>query len=184
MAHPHHQHRPNAPVETAMPDKSIQATLLRLRMSVGLLGEKAANGWWPSSFLDRSSQAFLDPVFVRTRWLAQMHGVTDAARRVHDARLAAGSFHLFRLPEESEQDLHVLVRDWPRAGGASMPSDAAHAMRLVEDIADGTGASAPGPKLMGDSTLLRSMDAWRQVAGVYRDAFRKGFQSYPYFSRA
>ena len=167
-----------------MPEKPIQETLLRLRLSVGLLGERAANGWWPTSFLEASSRAFLDPVFVRTGLLAQMHGVTEAARRVHDARLAAGSFHLFRLPEEAEQDLYALVRDWSRSGGAHVPSDASDAMTMLDEIAVGTGVDAPGPKLMGDSGSLGSADAWRMVAGVYRDAFRKGFQSYPYFSRA
>lgn len=167
-----------------MPENSIQETLLRLRLSVGLLGEKAANGWWPTSFLDPSSEAFLDPVFVRTSLLAQMHGVTEAARRVHDARLAAGSFHLFRLPEESEQDLHALARDWRRNSPAPIPSDADDAMKTLEVISGAAGVDAPGPKLMGDSSSLSSADAWRHVAGVYRDAFRKGFQSYPFFSRA
>jgi hypothetical protein len=37
---------------------------------------------------------------------------------------------------------------------------------------------------MGDASSLSSADAWRHVAGVYRDAFRKGFQVYPFFSRA
>jgi hypothetical protein len=158
--------------------------LLRLRLAVGLLGEKSANGWWPTSFLDPLSQAFLDPVFVRTRPVAQMHGVTEAARRVHDARLAAGSFHLFRLPEEFEQDLHALLRDGSLASESPTPSDADAAMSMLDDIASGLGVDSPGPMLMGDSASLGSAEAWRAVAGVYRDAFRKGFQSYPYFSRA
>jgi hypothetical protein len=87
----------------------LHLTILRIRFSVGFLGEKGEAGWWPTSFLEPSSRAFLDPVFVRTGLLAQLHGVTEAARRVHDAKLAAGSFHLFRLNEEVEQDLHALV---------------------------------------------------------------------------
>jgi hypothetical protein len=166
-----------------MPEAPIQETLLRLRLSVGLLGEKGANGWWPTAFLEPSSRAFLDPVFVRTSSVAQMHGVTEAARRVHDARLAAGSFHLFRLPEEAEQDLHVLIRDLSRSGATQIPTDAAEAAKTLDAIAAGVGVDAPGPKLMGDAGSLGSADAWRQVAAAYRDAFRKGFQSYPYFSR-
>ena len=166
-----------------MPEKPILETLLRLRLSVGLLGEKAANGWWATAFLEPSSRAFLDPVFVRTGPVAQMHGVTEAARRVHDARLAAGSFHLFRLPEEAEQDLHALIRDWSRSDATPIPADVAEATKVLDEIAAGAGVDAPGPKLMGDAGSLASADAWRQVAAVYRDAFRKGFQSYPYFSR-
>jgi hypothetical protein len=167
-----------------MPENSNHETLLRLRLAVGLLGEKAANGWWPTSFLEPSSQSFLDPVFVRTSLLARMHGVTEAARRVHDARLSAGSFHLFRLPEESEQDLHALARDWPRSNPAPISADADDAMKALEALSGGAGVDAPGPKLMGDASSLSSADAWRHVAGVYRDAFRKGFQVYPFFSRA
>jgi hypothetical protein len=32
------------------------------------------------------------------------------ARRLHDEHLSVGSYHLFRLPEEVEQDLHALVQ--------------------------------------------------------------------------
>jgi hypothetical protein len=43
--------------------------------------------------------------------LAQYHGVLEAAaRRLHDEHLSVGSYHLFRLPEEVEQDLHAMVQ--------------------------------------------------------------------------
>lgn len=166
-----------------MSDSPVLVTLARLRISVGLLGEKSANGWWQTSFLELSSRSFLDPVFVRTSLLAQVHGVTEAARRVHDARLAAGSFHLFRLPEEAEQDLHALVLDWSRTG-APVPTSESSAMAVLDDLADGEGVDSPGPKLLGSATALAASESWRQVAAVYRDAFRKGFQSFPYFARA
>ena len=38
--------------------------------------------------------------------------------------------------------------------------------------------------LLGPSGSLSLGVAWQQVAAAYRDAFRKGFQSFPYFSRA
>lgn len=167
-----------------MSEPPIQQTLVQLRFAVGLLGEKSTNGWWPTSFLDASSNAFLDPVFVRTGLLAQFHGVTEAARRIHDARLGVGNFHLFRLPEESEQDLHGLVLDWSRLGKAPISSDASSAMSILDELAAGEGVDAPGPKLLGPSDLLPTAVAWRQVAAAYRDGFRKGFQSFPYFSRA
>ena len=167
-----------------MSDSPVLRNIVRLRFAVGLLGEKSANGWWPTSFLETSSKSFLDPVFVRTALLAQFHGVTEAARRVHDARLAAGSFHLFRLPEEAEQDLHALVLAESRSGGASLPADESAAMAVLDELAAGEGADSPGPRLLGPSGSLSLGVAWQQVAAAYRDAFRKGFQSFPYFSRA
>jgi hypothetical protein len=167
-----------------MSNSMLLNNIVRLRLAVGLLGEKAANGWWPTSFLESSSKSFLDPVFGRTAKLAQFHGVTEAARRVHDARLAAGSFHLFRLPEEAEQDLHALVLAGSRSGDATGPMDEAAAMALLDELAAGSGADSPGPRLVGQSTSLTLDVAWQQVAATYRDAFRNGFQSFPYFSRA
>ena len=165
-------------------DSPVLRHIAQLRLAVGLLGEKAASGWWGSSFLESTSPSFLDPVFVRTRLLAQFHGVTEAARRVHDARLSAGSFHLFRLPEEFEQDLHALVLAWSRSGKTPVPTDESAAAAFLAKLADGEGANAPGPRMLGTSGNLGTEEAWRQAACVYRDAFSKGFQSFPYFSRA
>lgn len=165
-----------------MHDQSILGTLARLRFAVGLLGEKAANGWWATGFLDPGSGAFLDPVFVRTSAAAKFYGVTEAARRVHDARLASGSFHLFRLPEESEQDLHALILK--SRGGVPMPPDTSAAMSILEQVASGDGAASPGPKLLGSVSVIAERDSWQRAAAVYRDAFNKGFQSFPYFTCA
>src|SRR5690606_20401440 len=84
--------------------------LLRLRFAVGFLGEQAQYAWWPTAFYGPSSRLFLEPVFSKTSRLAQYHGVLEAARRLHDDHLNVGSYHLFRLPEEIEQDLHAAVQ--------------------------------------------------------------------------
>jgi hypothetical protein len=163
---------------------SAQGLLVNLRLAVGVLGERSANGWWSSSFLEPSSAAFLAPVFTRTTLLSRFHGVTEAARRVHDVRLAAGSYHLFRLPEETEQDLHVLVRDGSAPGGGLSVPDAAEALSILKMMARGEGASAPGPRLIGPASVLNDDAVWSAVAAVYLDAFTQGFQSYPFFARA
>ena len=81
--------------------------LLRLRLIVGYLGEKAQLAWWQSSFLDPNAKAFLQPSFPRTWRLSQYHGVIEAALRVHDEFIGIGRvYHLFRLPEEMEHSLH------------------------------------------------------------------------------
>ena len=81
--------------------------VLAMRCLVGYLGERAQFAWWPTAFYEPSSRLFLEPVFAKTSRLAQYHGVIEAARRLHDEHLSVGSYHLFRLPEEVEQDLHA-----------------------------------------------------------------------------
>ena len=78
--------------------------IVGLRLAVGLLGEQEQSAWWPSSFLGRHAQAFLNPIFgIKTR-MAQYHGVTEAACRIHDERIGVGRvFHLYRLPGTIEQ---------------------------------------------------------------------------------
>ena len=56
------------------------------------------------------SQAFLTPLFARTRLLAQCSGVTRAAALIHDERIGVGDvYHLFRLPEDVEQGIHRIL---------------------------------------------------------------------------
>ena len=79
----------------------------RWRVLVGYLGEHRQANWWSSSFLGRSSEAFLTPIFGNAVANARVVGVTEAARRVHDDAIGVGrTFHLFRLPETLEQELH------------------------------------------------------------------------------
>ena len=54
--------------------------LVRLRVLVGYLGEKAQFGWWPTEFYAGTSEAFLAPVFGKTVDLARYNGVLEAAR--------------------------------------------------------------------------------------------------------
>jgi hypothetical protein len=84
--------------------------ILKIRLLVGYLGERAQNAWWPTTFFELSSRQFLEPVLTRTSQLARYHGVLEAARRLHDEHLNVGVYDLFRLPEEVEQDLHSHVQ--------------------------------------------------------------------------
>ena len=94
----------------ALVNDEVKRAILRLRIVVGYLGESAQYAWWSTSFYEPSSRLFLEPVFSKTSQVAQYHGVIEAARRLHDEHLSTGSYHLFRLPEELEQDLHAMVQ--------------------------------------------------------------------------
>jgi hypothetical protein len=57
-------------------------SVLRLRLLVGFLGERAQFGWWPTAFYEPSGRLFLEPIFSKTAQSAQCHGVVEAARRL------------------------------------------------------------------------------------------------------
>lgn len=156
--------------------------LAYLRAAIGYLGEKEQFNWWPSSFFGPGSSAFLTPVFSRTALLARLTAVTTAAARLHDEFIGVGStYHLFRLPEDLEQDLHAFY------------ADQANALRLnqltkdpdaILDYLQQVQVSAPGagPKHMGGIQDLRTAAAWQAVAAYYVAAFVGNGRTYPYFA--
>jgi len=82
-----------------------------LRICVAFLGEKDQRDWWKSSFLSRSGEAFIAPIFPKTSILARINGASAAAQFVHDEHIGIGDvFHLFRLPENVEQDINQLLK--------------------------------------------------------------------------
>jgi hypothetical protein len=156
-------------------------TLLQMRLLVGFLGERAQCAWWPTAFHEASSRLFLEPVFSRTSRLAQYHGVLEAARRLHDEHLSVGSYHLFRLPEEIEQDLHATVQGSvgeELTGQAPQGKDAA--LDALRRLAAAGGTSSVGPTKVGSIRDLDSADTLKAIAAVYLSAFTQNAKTYPY----
>lgn len=156
--------------------------ILIARILVGFLGEQEQHGWWPSSFYEDSSSLFLAPIFPRTQHLAQYHGVIEAVSRAHDENLPAAAFHLFRLPEETEQSLHQLALESPETVllGRNF-SDADSAISALNDISGNSGLAGVGPVAIGDvADVMRRLP---DVASVYLRAFASGGRAYPYFTR-
>jgi hypothetical protein len=82
-----------------------------LRILVGFLGEKDQFNWWDCSFLNATGRKFVAIDYPRSSLAAAANAATEAARRVHDARIGKGGvFHLFRLPHAMEQKLRALSR--------------------------------------------------------------------------
>lgn len=151
-------------------------------MLVGFLGEKNQFNWWPTAFIGPSSNLFLSPVFPRTTLLSQYHGILEAARRLHDERIGVGSvFHLFRLPEAYEHDLHTLVSD----GGFSLSLESFankdSALAALKKIADGDPPPNEGPVKLGNAQDIMTAGANRDISRCYVAAFGEGVNSYPYF---
>jgi len=159
-------------------------TILQLRVLVGFLGERSQHGWWPTIFFGDYSLRSLEFVAPKTAVLAQYHGAVEAARRLHDEHLSVGSYHLFRLPEEAEQDLHALLQSAQGAEVVSaLPNEKESAMTLLLKLAKKDVAAAEGPVSVGNIDTLRSPETAELIARVYWHALSGGFKAYPYLVR-
>lgn len=162
-------------------NESYLSTLLQMRMLVGFLGERAQCDWWPTAFYEASSRLFLEPVFSKTSRLAQYHGVLEAARRLHDEHLSVGSYHLFRLPEEVEQDLHAIVQSGVGEELASQaPQSKEAALDALKCLAAASGTYSVGPMAVGSIKDLDSTDVLKVIAAAYLSAFTQNAKTYPY----
>ncbi|WP_235514488.1 BrxE family protein [Acidovorax sp. Root217] len=163
-------------------DQKNLSLLLQIRLVVGVLGERNQFAWWPTSFYDQSSRLFLDPVFSKTHRLAQYHGTLEAARRLHDEHLNAGSYHLFRLPEEVEQDLHTLVQSGVEDGLiSSAGSDQLSALNELKKLAKERPQLIEGPIAFGSAVDIEAVPVLKEIAGAYLSAFKHNTKTYPYF---
>ncbi|RLJ64763.1 hypothetical protein DFR35_1409 [Sulfurisoma sediminicola] len=163
---------------------SSLSKLARLRIVAAYLGEKSQHAWWPTSFFGTIGNQFLVPVFPKTTFLAQYHGATEGARRLHDEHIGVGQvFHLFRLPEETEQDLHNLLLNSPDAIDASIISKKESAEAALIELAGTKTGASEGPVAIKLADDIVSDATVRQLAQVYAAAFTGGVRAYPYFSR-
>ncbi len=159
-------------------------TLVKLRLTVGYLGEKEQFGWWLSSFFTRGSDAFLSPLFTKTQILAQCNGVTHAAALLHDERIGTGHvYHLFRLPEEIEQGIHQALLE-PRLSQAIQKIIVSQelALEYLRKSVRFDQLTGVGPIRIGDIKSLRDVHSWQIVAGAYLYGFEKDTMICPYFS--
>jgi len=152
-----------------------------MRLVVGFLGERAQYSWWPTAFYEATVRPFLEPAFSRTSQLAQYHGVIEAARRLHDEHLNVGSYHLFRLPEEIEQDLHNLVQG-PDANEFNLQEmlskDAA--LSKLRELGGDVSVGSVGPTAVGNIGDLDSSNTVNAIAAAYLSAFTQNAKTYPY----
>lgn len=152
-------------------------------MAVGFLGEQTSAKWWNSSFCGASSKPFLAPVFPRTYINAQFHGLTVSAARVHDAQIGiGGAFHLFRLPEDLERQLHDLINSEAAGEIAKVSQSLDTAKDFLHDFGKGIEKIAVGPIRVGTVSSLQTIPVWRDVAAYYLTGFEKQTKTLPFFS--
>ena len=158
-------------------------TALKLRLLVGYLGERAQFAWWPTAFCEVSSRPFLEPIFPKTSSLARYQGVVEAARRVHDEHLNVGSYHLFRLPEETEQVLHDHARRTDAADyAAHCTSSKDAALSYLKELASSISIQGVGPTAIGKISDLNAPATNKAIAAAYLSAFSQGARTYPYLA--
>jgi hypothetical protein len=155
--------------------------ILQLRLVVGFLGERAQFNWWPTGFFQPSSRVFLEPVFTRRLKLAQYHGIVEAGRRDHDEHLSLRCRHLFRLPEEIEQDLHSLVQSiFDEASISTALRSRDEALQFLMKFKFTNLKFSEGPVAVGRMEDIGSSHILDAIAGSYASAFSKNIRSYPY----
>ena len=166
-------------------NRSDLINIAKLRLSVGYLGEAHQSAWWTSSFLCETSTAFLSPVFSKTTLLARYYGVRDAAARVHDEHIGIGEgvFHLFRLPEALERELHELVGDSDVAETLSaVIQNKEAAQETLDQLSADSRSDGVGPVRLGQTTKLQDISTWQIAAQSYRQGFQSNSKVYPYLS--
>lgn len=170
-------------IKVGIMSKSSLVKYLNLRLIVGYLGEKSQFGWWSTAFYEPSSRAFLEPVFPKTYQLAQYNGVKEAGRLLHDKYIGVGSvFHLFRLPEKIEQDLHnlMLEKQSDEILMSKLKSKEV-ALEFLSGIADGFRDVFDGPIKVGEIKNIHTSGSLKAMAQNYLAAFQQGKRTYPYF---
>lgn len=163
--------------------------LIKLRVAVGYLGERDQSSWWQSAFFSTSSIPFLAPVFGKTSIYAQYYGVRDAATIIHDEHIGTGAevFHLFRLPENIEQEMHdklgsnALVNEIQSL--VVSPEDA---IAFLDEFKSSSETQAIGPVRLGIAEEITKPGLWRKTAGYYAHAMQNNKNDekvFPYISK-
>jgi len=152
--------------------------IVNLRFLVAYLGEKEQKAWWSSSFLSRSGEAFLSPVFPKTSTMARINGASGAAQVVHDEHIGVGEvFHLFRLPESIEYGIsHFLAKN---SSDLDVVDSEVAAQAGLQDLAAGGNINGIGPLLVDGGMI--DLNMIRRMAAAYMQGFSSGEQVYPYY---
>lgn len=152
-------------------DETHLLDILRLRLTIGALGERLSPPWWRTQILTGAGARHATRLFPRTSVRAGLETVTLAAAREHDPHVGPQRFHLFRLPAAVEarlqdtlqtatlapalEDLEALLKSLPKAAAEEGP----RSLGRVADI----------PRQLG------------RLAALYAAAAREGKRVYPYF---
>lgn len=155
--------------------------LLRLRLAVGVLGEK--NGWWETNALNPEFRSVVKGLFPRSWRLAAMNATAEAAKIVHEKAVKRRSQHLFRFHTELEQDLRRMVFEAERVPAIAKTFDASvsHPEETLRELAEKGGRLHEGAVSLGEPSREFVLAQVPRMAALYLAAFLNGTQCYPFF---
>ena len=161
---------------------------LRLRALVLSLGEISTPPWWKTEFMNETGLRFLERLYPRTPIHAAVHGAGRAACEAHDKAVGrVGVYHLFRLPEVLETEIHAS----PSLGDEEFSSRFRSCLCRREDLLEilsklcsgqSLKSTAAGPKRIGTESDAARIEALGVAASVYYDAFKQEKSAFPYFA--
>ncbi len=159
-------------------DAATVKSIAQLRICVAYLGEKDQKNWWPSAFLSKSGEAFLNPVFPKTSLLARVSGASAAAQVTHDEHIGIGDvYHLFRLPENIEHDIGQLLTSNASLNECFSSENAA--IEKLQALAEGSTFQGEGPLLLEQNEI--NLDAIKAIAAAFLASFSSEQSVYPYY---
>ena len=161
----------------------------RLRALVSALGETADPAWWKTKFMNETGLRFLERLYPRTPVRAAMHASGKAACEAHDKAVGrVGVYHLFRLPESLEMEIHAS----PSSDDAEFISRFRFCLDHQEDLLEmlsmlcneqtPKNTAAAGPKRIGAASDAARIGSLGMAASIYYDAFKRGKPAFPYFA--
>jgi hypothetical protein len=156
--------------------------IIRARLLVASLGERASAPWWRSLASTEVSGRWLQRLFPRTAARAALEISSRAALAVHDAKLGGtGVYHLFRLPVSLETGVHeVLARNDARVS-ALLESASGDGMQMLAAMAGSERVeSVSGPLNCGRVSALQRGRALQHLCAAYVGGFQSGAAVFPY----
>lgn len=167
--------------------QSLPLLILRLRAIVLALGESTTPAWWKTEFMNQTGLRFLERLYPRTSFHAAVHAAGKAASDAHDRAVGrVGVYHLFRLPDSLETEIHRMSPDPDKDVFSELRAALSRPEKLMELLAqlcDDAGAdAAPGAKKIGTDKDLMTAAGLRKTAAVYHTAFAQKKPGFPYFT--
>ena len=165
-----------------------QLLAIRLRAVVSALGESSNPVWWKTEFMNETGLRFLERLYPRTPVRAAIHAAGRAACEVHDRAVGrVGVYHLFRLPESLEAEIHAV----PSLGDEEFLNRFRSCLGWQENLleilttlcsGDQPTSAGAGPKRIGAESDATKVEALGRAAAVYLNAFKEGKSAFPYFA--
>jgi len=170
-------------IQEIPPAATSLLSLIRLRALVGYLGGKNHANWWDCGFMDTTGLRFLETTFPRTAFVAAVRSTAEAARVLHDSRIGrVGSFHLFRLPAEIEEQLDSRLSGINVREQATEIASKETALAALTSMTDIHLTAPAGPVRVGTERKILSRSSIAELAAHYHSAFTQGIQCFPYFA--